>query len=83
MRYQAETAASGGRRRSAPKPRMSGWRKEIWDWTKALIVAAIIVLLLRAFVFQLSTVKKISMQPTLYENEWLFINKIVLEFGGP
>ncbi|TFE26885.1 signal peptidase I [Cohnella luojiensis] len=84
MRQQAEQTASGRRRNSspAPKPGMSGWRKELWDWSKALIVAVIIVLLLRAFVFQLSTVKKISMEPTLHENEWLFINKIVMEFGS-
>jgi signal peptidase I len=82
MRHQAEPAASGRRKRSSPKPEMSGWRKEIWDWSKALIVAVIIVVLLRAFVFQFSTVKKISMQPTLYENEWLFINKFVMEFGS-
>lgn len=85
MRQQAEPMASGGRRRTvqkAQKPGLSGWRKELWDWSKALLVAIIIVLLLRAFVFQLSTVKKISMEPTLHENEWLFINKIVLKLGS-
>jgi signal peptidase I len=82
MRQQAEPAASGGRKRSVQRMGLSGWRKELWDWSKALIVAFVIVLLLRAFVFQLSTVKKISMQPTLYENEWLFINKIVLKLGS-
>ncbi len=82
MRQQAEPAASGSRRRSVSKQGLSGWRKELWDWSKALIVAFVIVLLLRAFVFQLSTVKSYSMQPTLYEHEWLFINKIALEFGS-
>ncbi|MFC6553966.1 signal peptidase I [Cohnella cellulosilytica] len=60
---------------------MTGWRKELWDWAKALIVAAAIVLLLKAYVFQLSTVRKISMEPTLHENEWLFVNKIALRIG--
>jgi signal peptidase I len=82
MRQQAEPVASGSRRRSVQKQGLSGWRKELWDWSKALIVAFVIVLLLRAFVFQLSTVKSYSMQPTLYEHEWLFINKIALEFGS-
>ncbi|KIL37425.1 signal peptidase I [Cohnella kolymensis] len=72
-----------GRARGTDKPRMTGWRKELWDWAIALIVALVIVLLLRAFVFQLSTVKSYSMEPTLYEKEWLFINKIVYEFGKP
>ncbi|TVY03370.1 signal peptidase I [Cohnella terricola] len=61
---------------------LSGWRKELWDWTKSLVVAAVIVLLLKAYVFQLSTVKKVSMEPTLHENEWLFVNKIVLKLGS-
>jgi signal peptidase I len=82
MRQQAEPVASGSRRRTEQKQGLSGWRKELWDWSKALIVAIVIVLLLRAFVFQLSTVKSYSMQPTLYEHEWLFINKIALEFGS-
>ncbi|QMV41408.1 signal peptidase I [Cohnella cholangitidis] len=79
------TSSGGGRRRSVQKekkPILTGWRKELWDWSKALIVAVAIVLLLKAFVFQLSTVKKISMEPTLHENEWLFINKIVLKIGN-
>lgn len=63
-------------------PRLTGWRKELWDWAKALIIAAAIVLLLKAFVFQLSTVKKISMEPTLHEDEWLFVNKIALRLGS-
>ena len=61
---------------------MNGWRKEMLDWSLALIAACIIVIILRAFVFQLSTVKSISMQPTLYEHEWLFINKATLKFGS-
>jgi signal peptidase I len=82
MSQQAEPIASKGRRSSPQRPRMSGWRKELLDWSIALIVAFIIVIVLRVFVFQLSTVKSISMQPTLYEHEWLFINKATLKFGS-
>ncbi len=91
-----DTGISGSRSRSASKakvqkapktekkggPWLTGWRKELWDWAKALIVAAAIVLLLKTFVFQLSTVRKISMEPTLHENEWLFVNKIALRLGS-
>lgn len=72
-----------GRVRKAKTGFLTGWKKEVWDWSKAVIIAGAIVLLLKAYVFQLSTVKHQSMQPTLYENEWLFINKIVYEFGDP
>ncbi|MFC4303068.1 signal peptidase I [Cohnella boryungensis] len=77
-----QKAAKPPKERKAYKPGLSGWRKELWDWTKALLIAAAVVLLLRAFVFQLSTVKKVSMEPTLHENEWLFVNKIALRFGS-
>lgn len=68
-----------GKSRAPRPPFLIGWRKELWDWFKALVVAVVIVLLLREFVFQLSTVRSHSMEPTLYENEWLFINKISLK----
>jgi signal peptidase I len=59
------------------------WRKELWGWIRTLAIAFGIVLLLRTYVFQISTVRSISMQPTLYEREWLFINKVVYVFGHP
>lgn len=80
-----EPAMAETRKRSAPKavkPGLSGWRKELWDWAKALIIALIVVLLLRTFVFQLSTVQKVSMEPTLRDNEWLLVNKIALKLGS-
>ncbi|MEK0312688.1 signal peptidase I [Cohnella sp. 56] len=70
-----------GRARSV-KPE-SVWRRELWEWLRALGIAFTIVILLWAFVFRLSTVKGESMQPTLYEHEWLFVNKIAYELGKP
>jgi signal peptidase I len=58
------------------------WVSELWDWSRTLIIALIMVLLLHFFVFNLSTVKGQSMEPTLYEKEWLFINKYTYTFGG-
>lgn len=83
MRQAADNPSVPGRRRADRGPWLTGWKKELWDWSKALIVALIVVLLLRAFVFQLSTVRMHSMEPTLYEGEWLFVNKISYEFGEP
>jgi signal peptidase I len=83
MNQEPRVLGPKGRVRAAKNSYLTGWKKELWDWSKALIVAVVIVLLLKAYVFQLSTVKHQSMQPTLYENEWLFINKIVYEFGDP
>ncbi|MBW5445619.1 signal peptidase I [Cohnella sp. CFH 77786] len=83
MQPSETTPLSTRRRKSDQRRRLVGWRKELWDWTKALVVAFAVVLLLRAYVFQLSTVKMHSMQPTLQEKEWLFVNKIVYSFGHP
>ncbi len=62
---------------------MPALRKEITDWLKALGTAVIIVLLLHFFVFNLSTVRGHSMEPTLQSKEWLFINKIGYILGAP
>lgn len=70
-------------RRGGSRTEFGGWRKEVWDWTKALLAAIVIVAALQTFVFQLSTVKMHSMEPTLYEKEWLFVNKISYRFGHP
>ncbi|WP_245586045.1 signal peptidase I [Paenibacillus pinihumi] len=56
---------------------------ELLDWFKTLIIAVVIVTLLHYFVFNLSTVKGQSMQPTLEEKEWLFVNKAVYLAGSP
>ncbi|MBB6673284.1 signal peptidase I [Cohnella nanjingensis] len=76
------SSAPAGRSRAVKPPRPA-WLREVVDWAKAIAIALVIVFLLKTFVFQLSTVKSISMQPTLYEREWLFINKIVYETGHP
>lgn len=81
-RPSAISGPTAGKRRRFRR-QWAEWRSELWGWIRTLAIAIGMVLLLRAHVFQISTVKSISMQPTLYENEWLFINKIVYSFGHP
>lgn len=59
------------------------WVTELWDLLKTFVVAFIIVFLLNAFVFNLSTVKGQSMEPTLVEHERLFVDKFVYWFTDP
>ncbi len=56
---------------------------ELWEWTKSIGTALVIVLIIHFFIFNLSTVKGQSMEPTLIDGEWLFINKIGYLIGGP
>ncbi|SFM03593.1 signal peptidase I [Paenibacillus sp. 1_12] len=61
----------------------AGLLTEVWSWTKSILIALLIVALVHQYGFHLSTVKGASMQPTLEENELLFINKTVHFLGSP
>ncbi|AJY74419.1 signal peptidase I [Paenibacillus beijingensis] len=74
------SAPQGG---SAPSERRPSWVKELLEWVKMVAAALVIVLLLHVFVFNLSTVVGHSMEPTLKEREWLFVNKLALRLGKP
>lgn len=60
-----------------------GWILELKDWLLTAVVVFAVMSLLNIFVFSISTVKGQSMQPTLWEGEKLFINKISLMFVSP
>lgn len=79
---EAELNAETDAMEQANKPRRSA-RAELWEWTKSIIAAFVIVFIIHMFVFNLSTVKGSSMDPTLADGEWLFINKISYWIGGP
>lgn len=74
--------ASAAPKDQAPAPARS-FAQELWDWTKSIAVALVIVILLNMYVFNLSTVKGHSMEPTLREKEWLFVNKLAFLVGHP
>ncbi|MDF2815469.1 MAG: signal peptidase [Paenibacillus sp.] len=80
IQEEPETASGAAVQDNSRKPNMAA---EIWDWIKSISVALIIVIVLNLYVFNLSTVKGHSMEPTLQEKEWLFINKIVYITGSP
>ncbi|UKS26487.1 signal peptidase I [Paenibacillus sp. HWE-109] len=56
---------------------------ELWDWTKSILVALLVVILVHQFGFNLSTVRGNSMLPTLQEGEWLFVNKAITYLKAP
>ena len=49
--------------------------KEIRDWVVAIAIAIVLALLIRNFVFTLVKVQGASMQPTLHENDRLYVNR--------
>lgn len=56
---------------------------EIFEWIKSIVVAVIIAILLKTFVFNTTYVMGNSMHPTLHEADRLFANKLTLYFSGP
>ncbi|MBP3967001.1 signal peptidase I [Paenibacillus lignilyticus] len=76
----ARTSSSSTRKESKA---LSPWVAELRSWFITLAIAAVVVLCLNVFVFNLSTVKGQSMEPTLYEKEWLFVNKATYLMGSP
>ncbi|MCM3746031.1 signal peptidase I [Paenibacillus pasadenensis] len=58
-------------------------RKEIFEWIKALAIAAILVWVIRWFLFAPFAVDGPSMQPNFHTGERLIVNKILYEFRKP
>ncbi|MDH6373365.1 signal peptidase I [Paenibacillus sp. PastF-3] len=56
---------------------------ELKEWLLTAVVVFAVMSVLNIFVFNISTVKGQSMQPTLVEGERLFINKLSLMFVNP
>ncbi|QAY68489.1 signal peptidase I [Paenibacillus protaetiae] len=67
----------------APASSKINWPKELFEWLKTAGIAFVIVLALHLFVFNLSTVEGHSMEPTLRDKEWLFVNKVVYKARSP
>jgi len=62
---------------------MKSMYKELFDWAKTLAVALVVVIFMNMFVFNLSTVDGHSMEPTLQDGEWLFVNKFAYLIHTP
>lgn len=59
-------------------------KKNEWvEWGKAIIVAVIVVLLVKTFIFGTSIVDGHSMDPTLEDGERVIFNKLVYWIGDP
>lgn len=53
------------------------------EWIKSILLAVIIALFIKSFVFNTTYVLGNSMYPTLHERDRLFANKIPLYFSSP
>src|SRR5699024_7601971 len=62
---------------------MAKQRNEAFDWLKAIIIASLIALAVRTFLFSPIIVDGPSMQPTLYDRDQMIVNKVVYKFKEP
>jgi len=53
------------------------WQKEVLDWTFSIILAIIIALIIRNYVFTLVNVSGSSMEPTLTHGDKLYVNRFM------
>lgn len=58
-------------------------KKEIWEWTQALVIAFIIAKLINIFLVQAFRIPSGSMRPTLMERDRIFVNKLIYRFKDP
>ena len=61
---------------------MGKW-KDIWDWTRSILIAVVLALIIRLFLFEVFVVEGRSMYPTLVETERLMVNKLVYRIDEP
>ncbi len=62
---------------------MTKKKNELWEWTKALLIAVILAGIIRYFLFAPIVVDGLSMMPTLHDQDRMIVNKLSYEIGKP
>lgn len=58
-------------------------KSEAFEWIKSILLAIVIAVLIKTFIFNTTYVLGNSMYPTLHEKDRLFANKVSLYFSEP
>jgi signal peptidase I len=58
-------------------------KREIWDWTKSIVLAVLIVAGLRYFIADHYKVDGSSMEPNIHNGERIIVDKILYKFRHP
>lgn len=53
------------------------WKKEIMDWVWAIVIALVVSFFLKSYVLTLAKVQGESMEPTLYNSDRLYVNRLM------
>jgi signal peptidase I len=58
-------------------------KNELWEWTKALLIAVALAAVIRYFLFAPIVVDGLSMMPTLQHQDRMIVNKLGYKIGEP
>lgn len=58
-------------------------KNELWEWTKALLIAVLLAGVIRYFLFAPIVVDGLSMMPTLHNQDRMIVNKFSYKMGQP
>jgi signal peptidase I len=62
---------------------MTKKKNELWEWTKALLIAVALAAVIRYFLFAPIVVDGLSMMPTLKDQDRMIVNKFSYDIGEP
>lgn len=62
---------------------MAKKKNELWEWTKALLIAVALAAVIRYFLFAPIVVDGLSMMPTLKDQDRMIVNKFNYKIGEP
>ncbi|MBE3595492.1 MAG: signal peptidase I [Hydrogenibacillus sp.] len=77
----ADAEAHAPERRSRTKRRTAAG--ELWEWTKAIVIAVVLSYLVRTFLFAPTIVDGESMMDTLLNHERVIVNKLIYHVEAP
>jgi signal peptidase I len=79
---EQEQTAGEAANESNTKPAGSA-KSEAWEWIKALVIAAGLVIIIRWLLFSPFIVEGPSMEPNFYTGERLIVNKVIYDIRRP
>ena len=62
---------------------MAKKKNELWEWIKALLIAVLLAVVIRYFLFAPIVVDGLSMMPTLHDQDRMIVNKFSYKIGEP
>lgn len=78
MEHEQSTGPTG-----QPTGQTNSVKNEIWEWIKALLIAAALVFVIRWFLFAPFIVDGPSMEPNFHSSERLIVNKFIYSLREP